>query len=400
MSRVLVVTNDFPPSVGGIQSYVRDYLATLPAHQVLVVASTQGGLAACRTYDAQLPYPVIRIPGYPLLPTPPVARALCRIVRQYHIRTVFFGAAAPLALLAPQLRQAGVEHIVAATHGHETGWAAIPGGRQLLRRIGDTVDVVGYIAEYTRQILQPAMGEHPRYVALPSGVDTTYFRPQPNAVVATMRSQFAGGVENPLVVCVSRLVRRKGQDQLVAAWPRVLQEFPQARLAIVGQGPDFARQLRLARAVGAAHGFSVQNVTSGQQHSDLTRIVFTGRLPGDGMRDLLAAADVAAVPCRTRLGGLDVEGLGIVYLEAQACGVPVIAGQSGGAPETVTPDTGFVVDGRNIDKIADRVNTLLQDPVAARHMGKAGRRHVQQQFSWQQLGARFAETLAIGAPEQ
>lgn len=373
MARTLLVTNDFPPTIGGIQSYLRDFVETLPADDIVVFASTQNASEATR-FDARADYRIVRWPRMVMLPTSSTAEAMSATIEEFGIETVWFGASAPLGLLADAARHVGARRIVASTHGHEVGWAKAPGARQLLRRIGGRVDVVTYISDYTRRRIQPALGDHPEYVALPSGVDTEFFHPLAESKRAEIRSCHGFGTE-PLVVCISRLVRRKGQDQLLRAWPEVMRRHPEARLVIVGEGPYGPRLRRMARELPKR------------------AVTFTGAMERSAMRDLLAAADIAAVPARTRLGGLDVEGLGIVYLEAQAAGVPVIAGDSGGAPETVRPDTGVVVPGRATQELARAVVKLLDDPSRRKEMGEAGRRHAVEAWSRERMAKRLAEVL-------
>ena len=367
--KTLLVTNDFPPTVGGIQSYLRDFAAELANRlgpdNLVVFASTQDADAA-REWDATAPYTVVRWPRRVMLPTPATSREMQRLIREHGIGTVWFGAAAPLALMGAAAKRAGAAYVIATTHGHEVGWGMLPVARQALTAIGRSADTVTYISDYTRQRLS-ALGTRPRFVALPSGVDTEFFRPATASQRAAAR-EFLGVGDAPLVVCSSRLVARKGQDVLIRGWPEVRRQAKGARLVIVGSGP-YERKLKAMAGEG---------------------VVFTGAVPGERLRDIVAAADVFAMPARTRLGGLDVEGLGIVYLEAQACGVPVVAGDSGGAPETVTAETGVVVDGRDTDAVAKAIAQLLLDDQRRTCMGRAGRAHVTEHFSWDVLGARLA----------
>jgi phosphatidylinositol alpha-1,6-mannosyltransferase len=371
VTRTLVVTNDFPPRQGGIQTFVAALLARRPPDSVVVLASDSPGSAA---YDAALPYPVVRRPTSMLLPTRATARAAVDLARQFGCDSAFFGAAAPLGLIAPALRTAGVGHLVGATHGHETGWVALPGSRQLLQRIAGHLDVLTYISEYTRGRLEPALGGRTTLAQLSPGVDVECFTP--GADGTAVRRQYGLG-SAPVVVCVSRLVARKGQDVLVAGWPQVLARHPDARLLLVGGGPA---ETSLRRAVSQL----------GLERS----VVLAGPVAPDQLPAHYAAGDVFAMPCRTRRAGLDVEGLGMVFLEAAACGRPVVAGTSGGAPEAVQDGvTGHVVDPRSPDAVADAIAGLLDDPARAAAMGAAGRAWVEQRWSWTTISATFAGLL-------
>jgi phosphatidylinositol alpha-1,6-mannosyltransferase len=264
--------------------------------------------------------------------------------------------------------------LVAATHGHETGWVLLPGARQLLQRIASGVDVVTCISGYTRDRLAPALAARTRLAQLSPGVDVDLFTPAADGTAVRERYGLGDG---PVVVCVSRLVARKGQDVLVEGWPRVLARHPTARLLLVGGGPDEGSLRRAAAARGVAGS-----------------VVLTGAVPPAQLPEHYAAGDVFAMPCRTRRGGLDVEGLGMVYLEAAACGLPVVAGTSGGAPEAVREGvTGHVVDPRSPAAVADAVSGLLDDPARARAMGAAGRAWVEQRWSWDSIAATFGALL-------
>jgi phosphatidylinositol alpha-1,6-mannosyltransferase len=372
MNRTLVVTNDFPPRQGGIQTFVAALLATRPPESVVVLASDHPGSAE---HDAGLPYEVVRAPTGMLLPTPGAARTAARLAREHGCDTAFFGAAAPLGLLGPGLRRAGVERLIGATHGHETGWVALPGARQLLQRIAGGLDVLSYISEYTHSRLAPALGDRTELVQLSPGVDVDRFTPDADG--AAVRERHGLG-DAPVVVCVSRLVPRKGQDTLVEGWSQVLARHPRARLLLVGGGPLEGALRKEVAARGLAHS-----------------VVLTGGTPPEELPAHYAAGDVFAMPCRTRRGGLDVEGLGMVFLEAAACGLPVVAGTSGGAPETVVEGvTGHVVDPLSPTAVAGVLADLLDDPARARAMGAAGRAWVERRWAWTTIAGTFAEVLA------
>ncbi|MFD5867701.1 glycosyltransferase family 4 protein [Corynebacterium sp. NPDC060344] len=379
--RVLLITNDFPPRQGGIESYLRDFCGTLDPSSLTVLASTRIPGEATRDHDAALPYRVHRLRDRVLLPLPHVARAAAKIIADEDIDVVWFGAAAPMGLLARACRRAGARRIISTTHGHEVGWSMLPVSRRALRIIGDGSDVVTYISSYTRNRFAAAFGPRTAFERLPSGVDVERFRPDAEAG-ARIRARHGIAADQPLIVCISRLVARKGQDSLIAAMPAVAEALPEARLMIVGAGPYREKLDAMAEASGVDD-----------------RIIFTGPVPFGELPDHYNAATVFAMPARTRGRGLDVEGLGIVYLEAQACGVPVIAGDSGGAPETVVDGvTGLVVSGRDTRALAGAITSICSDGERAREMGERGRRHVVKHWTWEVMGARLRKILAGAAP--
>jgi phosphatidyl-myo-inositol dimannoside synthase len=375
--KVLIVTNDFPPRRGGIQSFVHALALRMPPGSVVVYAPRWEGAAE---FDARQPFPVVRHPTSLMLPVPSVARRAAGLLSEHGCDTVLFGAAAPLGLLAPSLRRAGARRIVGITHGHEAGWAALPGARGLLRRIGDHVDVLTYLGEYFRLRLTRALSAEAaaRMVRLAPGVDTAAFRP--GADGAEIRQRLGLG-DHPVVVCVSRMVPRKGQDTLIRAWPRVLAATNGKRspvLLLVGDGPYRAKLSRLAQRTGVRDS-----------------VVFSGAVPLTELPGHYAAGNVFAMPCRTRRGGLDVEGLGIVYLEASASGLPVVGGDSGGAPDAILAgETGYVVPGRDVAAVADRITALLSDPVGAGAMGEKGTAWVDREWRWDLVAERLRAILS------
>jgi phosphatidylinositol alpha-1,6-mannosyltransferase len=378
MDKTLIVTNDFPPRPGGIQAFVHSMALRLDPGRVVVYASTWGGQDGREAdrFDAEQPFPVIRDRTTMLLPTPRVTRRAARLLREHGCGSVWFGAAAPLGLMAPALRRAGARRLVGTTHGHEVGWAQLPGSRRLLRRIGEGTDTITYLGEYTRTRVGAALTESAatRMVQLPPGVDEKTFHPGSGGGTVRAGLGLAG---RPVVVCVSRLVPRKGQDTLILSMPRILREVPDAVLLIVGGGPYRADLERLAERTGVSGS-----------------VRFTGPVPWKELPAHFGAGDVFAMPCRTRRKGLDVEGLGIVYLEASATGLPVVAGDSGGAPDAVLDgETGWVVRGGSPDQAAERIVTLLKDPELRRRMGDRGRRWVEEAWRWDLLAARLRSLL-------
>ncbi|WP_432103073.1 glycosyltransferase family 4 protein [Streptomyces sp. bgisy091] len=380
MDKTLIVTNDFPPRPGGIQAFLHNMALRMDPDRIVVYASTwkrgAEGAEATAAFDAEQPFTVVRDRTTMLLPTPRVTRRAVRLLREHGCSSVWFGAAAPLGLMAPALREAGARRIVATTHGHEAGWAQLPASRQLLRRIGESTDTITYLGEYTRSriagALTPAAAD--RMVQLPPGVDEKTFHPGSGGDRVRER---LGLRDRPVVVCVSRLVPRKGQDTLVLAMPAVLARVPDAVLLVVGGGPYAGQLKKLAEETGV---------------SDSVR--FTGPVPWAELPAHYGAGDVFAMPCRTRRGGLDVEGLGIVYLEASATGLPVVAGDSGGAPDAVLDgETGWVVRGGSAEESADRIVTLLGDPELRRRMGEKGREWVEEKWRWDLLAEKLRALL-------
>jgi phosphatidylinositol alpha-1,6-mannosyltransferase len=372
--RILVVTNDYPPRAGGIQFFVEALVRRLPPDEVVVYAPAWEGAA---TYDAAEAYPVERHPRSLMLPVPTVARRAREIARRFGCDRVLFGAAAPLGLLAPGLREAGVKRSVGITHGHEAGWALVPGGRSVVRRVGAAVDVLTYLGDYTRTQIAKALApaDRAKLVQLHAGVDTEQFRPGTGR--AERRAAIGVG-ERPVVVCVSRLVARKGQDALIQALPAIRARVPGAALLLVGSGPDQKRLRGLAARSGV-----------------IGDVFFSGGVSAADLPSFYAAGDVFAMPCRTRRRGLDVEGLGMVYLEASATGLPVVAGDSGGAPDAVLAGrTGHVVDGRSPAAVADRIAGLLADPAAAAAMGAAGRGWAIEEWNWDLQTRRLLELFS------
>ena len=370
MPRTLIITNDFPPRVGGIESFVSDVCELLD-HDVVVYAPGTSGAAAS---DRECPFPVIRN-GPLMLPTPRIAARAVELLRASGATRVIFGAAAPLGLLAPVLRRAGASHIVGLTHGHETWWARLPVARQLLHRIGDSCDHLTAISGFTERRIASALSPDARrrLLRLAPPVDPDSFRP-PEA--AAVRSAVR-------CIAVGRLIPREGRVHAapgLADSDRSDRRSVAAReLIVVGDGPQRARLERTIHEL---------------ELSDCARII--GAVPRAQVIAQLQQASVFALPVRTQLAGLNPEGLGLAALEAAACGLPVIVGHSGGAPETVREgDTGFVVPSDDHQLLAERLSLLLDDPSLAQQMGSRGRRYVSAHFSMESARARLREALDL-----
>jgi phosphatidylinositol alpha-1,6-mannosyltransferase len=324
---------------------------------------------------------VIRDQSKTLLPSLRVGRAVRALARERAITRVFFGAAAPLALLSHGLRRAGVERIVALTHGHEVWWAKLWPFSALMRRIGLGVDHLTYLGEFTRRNIAKPLSQRARsaMVRIAPGIDTNHFAPHSGAT--KLRNDLALS-EKKVIVSVGRLVHRKGQDTLVEALPMILREVPDAHLLFVGEGPRRDFMQKRAEKLG---------VTS--------HITFIGRIQYRDLPQYICAGDIFAMPSRSRLAGLEVEGLGIVYLEASACGIAVIGGTSGGAPDAVIDgQTGLVVDGKSKSDVARAVIELLKNPELATQMGYRGRQWIIEEWQWERWAAQFNSLLIEDQP--
>ncbi|MGO3796238.1 MAG: glycosyltransferase family 4 protein [Pauljensenia sp.] len=375
MRPTLLVTNDFPPTIGGIQSYLDDFTKRLPPQDLTVLVSTPHEADKAAVLDAAAAYDVIRHDSLVLLPIPSVRDHMTRIIQERGIETVWFGSSVPLGLLGAAAKEAGATRVIVTTHGHEVGWSRAPGTRQVLKRVMETTDVVTYISEYALRNLRPLIPDTKELVKLPSGVDVERFCPDSRARAA-MRAHYGIG-DAPTVLCGSRLIKRKGHDTLIRCWPQVVESVPDARLVIVGGGPQ-ARELALLKRSSPVRD----------------SILLLGRKDRTEMPGLLAGADVFCMPTRDRRLGLEVEGLPICYLEAAATGLPVVPGRSGGAPETVHEgETGLTVDGRDPSDVASTLVTLLRDPELRGRMGRAGRQWMEAEWTWPHLVKRLVTAI-------
>ena len=373
--KVLLVTNDLGPRAGGIETFVLGLIEGLPKNSLIIYTSSQKGDKA---FDAQLLEKfgavVIRDRAKMLLPTPRITRKAVKILKQQQIKNVWFGAAAPLALMAGKLRSAGASKIVALTHGHEVWWAKIPILKSLLKKIIKDVDHLGYLGDFTKGEIAKISNQPQKFLQIAPGIDTEHFAPKTARGDLIEKYRLDG---RRVIVSVGRLVHRKGQDELVKAMPKILEQFPDAILLFVGEGPIKQMLFNSAKQLGV-----------------LPKVVFAGRVSHHDLPDYICLGEIFAMPVRSRFSGLEVEGLGIVYLEASACGLPVIVGNSGGAVDAVLDKkTGLLVDGTKSDLIADAICELLANPERAKQMGAAGRDWVIKNWQLSSWSEKFNKVL-------
>ncbi|MBK8247905.1 MAG: glycosyltransferase family 4 protein [Gemmatimonadetes bacterium] len=361
---VCIVTNDFPPRIGGINDYVHQLARRLPEGRVTVFTSSYRGAAE---FDRRFVHEVVRLKTEMMLPTPGVRRELHAVLRARRPDLVLFGALWPLGHMGPALhRKLGIRY-GGFSHGLELTGALIPG---VLSHIGRPASLVTAVSDWARRKLEPAFGWDGRMPLLPSGIDTGHFHPGVSDHEVRMRH---GLGDDPVVCCVSRLVARKGQDLLIRAWPQVVSAVPRARLLIVGGGPYDARLRAMAAASPVA-----------------ARITLTGAVSYAELPAHFRAGDVFAMPCRARWFGLDIEALGAVFLQGAAVGRAVVAGDSGGAPEAVRAgETGLVVDPTSHTALAAALIELLTDAPRRARMGAAGAAWVHSEWTWDAMTARL-----------
>ena len=372
----LLVTNDFPPKVGGIQSYLWELWRRLPPHRFAVLTTPYDGDAA---FDAAQPFRVERTRQKVLFPTSAVAARVNELVDDKKASLAVLDPALPLGYVGGRL---AVPYAV-VVHGAEISVPGrLPGSRPLLRRVLTGAAHIVAAGDWVATQAEEVAGRTLPTTVVSPGVDVDRFRPLDDEQRMAARASFGLPVDAPVVVSVSRLVPRKGMDTLIEAAARLAADHTDLVVAIAGGGRDRARLDRLARRSGAP-------------------VRLLGRVDDERLPALYGCADVFAMLCRNRWGGLEQEGFGIVFLEAAACGVPEVAGDSGGASEAVVDgETGFVVRAPN-DAVAaaDAIARVLDDPGLRQRQGRAARQRAEREYAYDVLAARLDEALLAAERE-
>ncbi len=367
--RLGLITNDFPPGVGGIQTYFLSLIDSLDPGEVVVVTPDRPG---AREIDRKLGFEVVRLaaPRGALLPSPVTASRVADALRKRGVDLVGLSSAMPLGPLGARVSSLLDLPLCVWHHGAELAIPArIPLVRSLLAALGRRIAMHFVVSRWTESIARSVFGDSALIVLMRFGVDLHRFRPPDQGPdrKAALRSALGLGVEEGgvMVLSVGRLVKRKGNDALVASVASVRQRVPGVRLVIVGSGPDRRRLERMTARLGLGG-----------------HVTFFGEADSQVLPELYRAADIFAAPIRSRFFGLEGEGLGITLVEAAATGVPVVAGRSGGTPEAVLDGkSGYVLDGRDRRAIAEALARLAGDADLRRVMGERGREYVTQHFS-------------------
>jgi len=377
VATTLFITNDFGPRAGGIETFVHGLIERLPKGSVIVYTSAQPNAAE---FDAKwlenFGVEVIRDHSKILLPTPSVIKSCQKIISNRKLSKVAFGAAAPLGVMARAMRRAGAQTIVALTHGHEVWWSKVPPFTLAIRYMSRNLDAIAYLGNYTKGEISKALrkSDVSKLVQIAPGIDVEHFVPTDSS---KLRAEL-GLTNKSVIISVGRLVHRKGQDKLIASLPAIKAAVPNVHLVLVGVGPHQAYLEKLAVKLRVADC-----------------VTFIGRINYSELPKYICVGDIFAMPSRSRFFGLEVEGLGIVYLEASACGLPVVGGSSGGAPDAVlVGETGVVVDGTKTLEIAEACIELLNNPELCALMGANGRAWIIENWRWEIWAGKYAALLA------
>ena len=373
--KILLITNDLGPRAGGIETFILGLLDQLDGDQIVIyTASQKGSEEFDKELSAKTGVIIFRDKNSILLPTPLVNRRVRAVMKAQRSQIIWFGAAMPLAWMAGLLKRSGARRVVAITHGHEVWWAELPPFSWIFAHSTKSIDVLTYLGEFTKSAMSSRVSSNCQLVQIAPGIPIDHFTPGPKSLELIRALELA---DHNVLIAVGRLVHRKGQDKLLEALPEIVRRHPDVVLVFVGVGP---RQKKLDQLIA---------------HHDLSNYVrFVGRVAYKKLPEYFRLGDLFVMPSRSRLAGLEVEGLGIVYLEASACAIPVLAGASGGAPDAVLDGiTGVVVDGTNVNAIASTINDLLDHPSRLHEMGLAGRAWAIEKWGWPIWGQRFKDVL-------
>jgi phosphatidyl-myo-inositol dimannoside synthase len=366
----LLVTNDFPPKVGGIQNYLWELWRRLPPDEVVVLTTPYAGTAE---WDREQAFRLVRTREPVLLPQPWLARRIDQLATEVGADLVVLDPALPLGLVGPWLKHPyGL-----VLHGAEvTVPGRLPFTKPLLSKVLRDAKIIIAAGGYPAAEGRHAAGRELPIVHVPPGVDVERFHPRTFAERVATREKYGIPADVLMVLGQSRLVPRKGFDVLLRAAAVLAPKYPELLVVIGGSGRDRDRLEKVAHEAGAP-------------------AKFLGRVPEEDLAAMHGAADVFAMLCRNRWGGLEQEGFGIVFLEAAASGIPQLAGQSGGAAEAVIHnETGLVVDDPDdVGAVAVALERLLADEHLRLTLGKAARQRAEEVFTYDILANRLAEAL-------
>ena len=370
--RHLLVTNDYPPKVGGIQSYLWEIYRRLPQDKVVVYTTPHPD---SESFDQKQTHKIIRSKQRVLLPTRQVANQIRSLAEVENIDFIMYDPAVPIGILGPKI---GIPYGV-ILHGAEvTIPGRVPIARSLIANVLQHAKLVVTAGDYsTKEAIRAAKQNLPVCV-IPPGVDIDRFKPLDEQARSTIRERFNFKDDDEVILTLSRLVPRKGMDVLISATSELMKTRPRVHLLIAGTGRDLRRLKALTQSTNAP-------------------VTFLGFVSDDEVAELYGMADVFGMICRVRWGGLEQEGFGIVFLEAAACGVPQIAGRSGGADEAVLEgETGFVVDSpTDSNAVKQALEKLLTDSETRKEMGRNSRARAEKEFSYDYLAIKYWEALLL-----
>ncbi len=392
-ARVLIFTGQFPPEIGGAGRVPQAIAAAFPDRVAVVAqkpATGQNSTADLARFDAQFSFKTFRISAFAgrvrwwpgkirglltllynwLWVRPKAWIELRRLLASHPFDVACFNTIGPCYWLPRWLRRLNPDvKVVVYSHGEE--WAnnmnSSDWGRRAFRTIAKA-DAVVAVSSFTREcaITQGVSAE--RVHVVNNGVDLSRFSPGPPQPQLLDRWNLRN---RPTILCVARFDERKGQDTLIRAMPEILQRIPDAALLLVGGGPDGPRLFALVEDL----------------HLE-SSVIFTGTVSDEEVVGWYRTANIYCMPNRVTKNG-DTEGFGLVFLEAGACGLPVIGGRAGGVVDAIVAgETGLLVDGRSHSEVAEACIRLLLDPDLRARMARNGIQHAAQN-SWDQKAAEF-----------